>query len=384
MTPVSEPASSSSNILSRAAVISTAAMFGLTYSLSAPLIAMNMAREGASETLIGMNAAMHAVGVLITALLLPRLVARLGPRRLILLSLAASACVLVVFGLIPNIWLWFPLRLLLGMAAEALFVVSETWINALSTENTRARAMAAYTAALALGLALGPLILSLVGAEGTLPFMIGAVISLGAATLVIAPAVRAPPFEKPSSGNPLRFLRIAPVAIGAITLNAAVETAGLSFLALYAIGLGWQAEDAARLMFVMMFGAIILQLPIGWLGDMVDRGKLIIGCAVLATLGAALWPFALQSEIATYALLFVWGGVFVGIYTLTLTVVGSRFSGGDLVGIYALMGLTWGAGALVGPLLAGLSMQAGTHGLAIFAAVACGVFAVAAIFRRGG
>lgn len=384
MTPVSEPASPSSDILSRAAVIATAAMFGLTYSLSAPLIAMNMAREGASEALIGMNAAMHAVGVLITALLLPRLVAKLGPRRLILLSLAASACVLVVFGLIPNIWLWFPLRLLLGMAAEALFVVSETWINALSTENTRARAMAAYTAALALGLALGPLILSLVGAEGTLPFLIGAAISLGAATLVIAPAVRAPPFEKPSSGNPLRFLRLAPVAIGAITLNAAVETAGLSFLALYAIGLGWQAEDAARLMFVMMFGAIILQLPIGWLGDMVDRGKLIIGCAVMATLGAALWPFALQSEIATYALLFVWGGVFVGIYTLTLTVVGSRFSGGDLVGIYALMGLTWGAGALVGPLLAGLSMQAGTHGLAIFAAVACGLFAVAAIMRRDG
>ncbi len=384
MTPVSEPASPSSDILSRAAVIATAAMFGLTYSLSAPLIAMNMAREGASETLIGMNAAMHAIGVLITALLLPRLVARLGPRRLILLSLAASACVLVVFGLIPNIWLWFPLRLLLGMAAEALFVVSETWINALSTENTRARAMAAYTAALALGLALGPLILSLVGAEGTLPFLIGAAISLGAVTLVIAPAVRAPPFEKPSSGNPLRFLRLAPVAIGAITLNAAVETAGLSFLALYAIGLGWQAEDAARLMFVMMFGAIILQLPIGWLGDMVDRGKLIIGCAVLATLGAALWPFALQSEIATYALLFVWGGVFVGIYTLTLTVVGSRFSGGDLVGIYALMGLTWGAGALVGPLLAGISMQAGTHGLAIFAAVACGLFAVAAIMRRDG
>lgn len=384
MTPTFEPAQGSSDIVSRAAVIATAAMFGLTYSLSAPLIAMDMARQGAGETMIGVNAAMHAVGVLITALFLPRLVAHLGPRRLILLSLVASACVLVAFGLVSNMWLWFPLRLLLGMAAEALFVVSETWINALSTENTRARAMAAYTAALALGLALGPLILSLVGAEGTLPFAIGAVVSLCSAGLVLAPAVRAPPFEKPSSGNPLRFLGIAPVAIGAITLNAAVESAGLSFLALYAIGLGWQAEDAARLMFVMMFGAIVLQLPIGWLGDMVDRGKLIVGCAVLATLGAALWPWALHSELATYVLLFVWGGVFVGIYTLTLTVIGSRFSGGDLVGIYALMGLTWGAGALVGPLLAGFSMQAGTHGLAVFAAVACGLFAVTAIFRRDG
>jgi len=47
-------------------------------------------------------------------------------------------------------------------------------------------------------------------------------------------------------------------------------------------------------MFVMMFGAIILQLPIGWRGDMVDRGKLSISWTLLATLGSALGPFALE------------------------------------------------------------------------------------------
>lgn len=377
-------ASETGTLISRIAVILTVAMFGLTYSLSAPLIALEMVAKGASQTLVGANAAMHAIGVLVVALMLPGVVSKVGPRFLILLSLVVSAAVLLAIALVDNIWLWFPLRLLLGMAAEALFVLSETWINALSTESTRARFMAIYTAALSLGLALGPLLLSLIGSHGTPPFMVGAVIALAAASFVLLPMVRAPAFEKPSSGNPLRFLRLAPVAIGAIVLNAAVETAGLSFLALYAVGLGWNADDAAQLMFVMMGGAILLQLPIGWLGDMFDRRKLVLGCALVAAAGAALWPWALAYPFATYALLFVWGGVFVGIYTLTLTIVGSRFSGGDLVGIYALMGLAWGAGALVGPLAAGVSLQIGTHGLPVFTAIACLAFAFVVALRREG
>ncbi|WP_029003556.1 MFS transporter [Azorhizobium doebereinerae] len=370
------------DILSRAAVILTAMMFGLTYSLSAPLIAFDLAQRGLSDAVIGANAAMHAVGVLITAVLLPRLVARLGPRRLILASLAASAAVLVAFSQVSAIWLWFVLRVLLGMSAEALFVLSETWINALSTEDTRARSMAIYTAALSIGLALGPWILSLLGTHGPMPYLVGAGLALAAGVFILAPFVSAPAYEKPSVGNPLRFAAMAPVAIAATVLNAAVETAGLSFLALYAINLGWAEAQATQLMTVMMVGAILLQLPIGWLGDTFDRRTLVIGCGVIATAGAALWPLALLNPIATYALLFVWGGAFVGIYTLTLTIVGSRFSGGNLVGIYAVMGLTWGGGALVGPLAAGFAMQGTTHGLAWFAVAACGLFTLVAVLRR--
>lgn len=50
-----------------------------------------------------------------------------------------------------------------------------------------------------------------------------------------------------------------------------------------------------------------------------------------------------------YPVLFLWGGVFVGIFTLMMTLVGSRFDGADLVGIYAVMGLVGGVGALLGP-----------------------------------
>ncbi|QRG05253.1 MFS transporter [Xanthobacter dioxanivorans] len=374
--------SAGGSVLARGAVIATAMVFGLTYSLSAPLIAFDLAARGLSEAVIGANAAMHAVGVLITAVALPRLVASLGPRRLIFLSIAISAVALLAFPALPMVWMWFLLRLFLGMAAEALFVTSETWINALSTEGTRARSMAAYTAALSVGLALGPLILSLVGTVGALPYVVGAGIALLAAGFVASPRVVAPHFDEPTVGNPIRFVRLAPLALGATMLNAAIETAGLSFLALYAVNLGWGEENATRLMSVMMIGAIILQLPIGWLGDKMDRRRLVIGLATVSALGAAVWPLVLGHPVATYALLFVWGGAFVGIYTIMITLVGSRFRGGDLVGIYAVSGLFWGLGALVGPLGAGIAMQVHVHGLAIFATLACAAFALAAVRLR--
>ncbi|OZA96871.1 MAG: MFS transporter, partial [Rhizobiales bacterium 39-66-18] len=217
-------------------------MFGLTYSLSAALIALDLAGRGISDAVIGANAAMHAVGVLATALVLPRLVASVGPRRLILTALGLAALTLMAFPLTPAIWLWFPLRFVLGAASESLFVLSETWINSLSTEQTRARAMAAYTAALSIGFALGPLILSLVGAQGILPYAVGAGMAVAAALFVASPKVEAPVFEAPSHSNPMHYLRLAPLAMSATVLNAAIEAAGLSFLALYAINLGWAEQ----------------------------------------------------------------------------------------------------------------------------------------------
>jgi hypothetical protein len=38
-----------------------------------------------------------------------------------------------------------------------------------------------------------------------------------------------------------------------------------------------------------------------------------------------------------------------------MAIVGSSFAGAELVGIYAVMGLVWGVGALLGPALAGVS-----------------------------
>ncbi|WP_374829531.1 MFS transporter [Paenochrobactrum pullorum] len=361
-------------LLSLAAVIATAAVFGLTYSLTAPLVAMSLTEQGVTETLIGINAAMHALGVLCVAPILPRWASRYGARRLIIVALVMTAVLLALFPAMPSFWLWFPLRFGLGIAAEILFVLTETWVSELSTDATRGRIMATYTAFLSLGFAGGPLILSFTGLDGVLPFFIGSCVALLALIFISYRHIQIPVMQKTHNLNLLRYMRAAPIAMGTTGLNAGIETAGLSFLSLYAVHLGWSEQGGTHLITILMVGAILLQLPIGWICDKMDRFRLMVILSVLSIAGALFWPLILQAGWVAYPALFIWGGVFVGIYTTMLAIIGSKFRGTDLVGIYAAMGLFWGAGALFGPTLAGISMDITTHGLPLFVGAACVVF----------
>ena len=108
---------------------------------------------------------------------------------------------------------------------------------------------------------------------------------------------------------------------------------------------------------------------------------MIIALSGMLALGALFWPIALQNPLLTYGLLFLCGGAFVGIYTVVLTIVGSKFRGGELIGIYATMEFMWGVGALLGSLLAGAAMYLASHGLAFFVAATCAVFMGMALHR---
>ena len=63
----------------------------------------------------------------------------------------------------------------------------------------------------------------------------------------------------------------------------------------------------------------------------------------------------------TCSVMFIWGGAFVGFYTLMPNVVECRFQGAALAATYAAMGLTW-SGALVGSSVAGLAVDVAPHG----------------------
>jgi MFS family permease len=167
-------------------------------------------------------------------------------------------------------------------------------------------------------------------------------------------------------------------------VNAALETSGMSFLPLYAMRVGWGERPATLLLSVLLLGAIVLQIPIGWLGDRMDRHRLVIGLGVASAVGALVWPLVIDLPYLAYPLLFIWGGLFVGIYTVMMSVIGSRFQGGDLVSIYAVMSLAWGAGAFFGPSAAGAAMDLTRHGLPYFAAAACALFTILAIGLANG
>ena len=67
---------------------------------------------------------------------------------------------------------------------------------------------------------------------------------------------------------------------------------------------------------------------------------------------------------AVYALLALWGGIVMGIYTIGLTMIGERFKGSQLVGANALYVMLYALGMLIGPAAQGVALDVwDPHGL---------------------
>lgn len=357
------------------AVIFSVTVFSLTYGLSSPLIAFKLINAGASESVIGFNAAMHAVGVFLIAPFLPALFRRFRPLTLIVVSLCAIALIFVLFGVV-SFPMWFLLRMGLGLFSEIIMVQTETWLNGSTVERARGKVLALYTAGMSLGFATGPLILAWTGSDGNLAFYVASVLAVLAIVFIFTSGMPRVEGHEENPETLRNSLKLAALPIMATVLNAAVEVLGMNFLSLYAIKLGWSESASALLISVLMFGAIILQLPIGWLADRVDRPRLMTTLAFIAAALAFVWPYILAFHLLSYVMLFIWGGIFVGIYTVAITSVGERFKGGQLAGIYAAMSVAWGAGALAGPLLGGFAMTFSLHGLPWLTGALCLVFAL--------
>jgi len=357
------------------AVIFSVTVFSLTYGLSSPLIAFKLLNAGVSESVIGINAAMHAVGVFLIAPFLPALFRRFSPLTLIVVSLCAIALIFVLFGVV-SFPMWFLLRMGLGLFSEIIMVQTETWLNGSTVERARGKVLALYTAGMSLGFATGPLILAWTGSDGNLAFYVASVLAVLAIVLIFTSGMPRVEGHEENPETLRNSLKLAALPIMATVLNAAVEVLGMNFLSLYAIKLGWSESASALLISVLMFGAIILQLPIGWLADRVDRPRLMTTLAFIAAALAFVWPYILAFHLLSYVMLFIWGGIFVGIYTVAITSVGERFKGGQLAGIYAAMSVAWGAGALAGPLLGGFAMTFSLHGLPWLTGALCLVFAL--------
>lgn len=163
----------------------------------------------------------------------------------------------------------------------------------------------------------------------------------------------------------------------------AIETAAFAILPIYGLRNGFDAESAALLVSVLSLGNVALQMPLGWLADRMNKAALLIIIATAGVIGALAIPLVAGQNLAFHALLFVWGGLLGGLYTVGLAHLASRFTGPDIAGANAAFVVLYNVGLTSGPPLVGLAMDfANPHGFALaLAAIALLVPAAAAIRR---
>lgn len=349
---------------SLAAVIIAMAMVTLNYGLSFPLLALVLERQGISSSLIGISTAAQAVSGLVFAFYAGPLIARLGPGPIMAAALAANALIYILLGLFPDYSLWLLLRFLLGGFGTLLWIASEAWINALTDNATRGRVIGIYSTAAAAGGALGPGILLVTGSQGLVPFLVVSGVSFaGCLCILMAGAVR-PEFPGRAVGGVLRYLLLAPLPILLNLAYATVVEAYQTFFAIYAIALDHTEVEAFTVLTVTGLGGILLQYPLGWLADHMDRLLLLLLSLGVSLVGILLIPVMLDAGLVGYALFFVFGAILHILYTLGVILLGERFHGADLAVASAAFTMMWSCGTLAGPPLAGFLIdQIGPSGL---------------------
>ena len=338
-------------------------LFAVAQGFCYPLFSFLMEKQGVSSSLIGLNAAMTPLGLLLSAPFIPRWAHAIGAARLALVSAVALAVLIAVAGAWQSLWVWFPVRFMLGVAINGLYITSETWINQLAGTRNRGKILGLFSASLSVGFALGPLIIVVVGTAGWAPFATVTAIVLLSILVLLATMSRLPEFEPEERVSVLGFMPTAKFLLFVVAAAAIFDQTTLVLLPVYGLSMGLTEAVMATAIGVMVLGNIVLQFGIGWLADFYSRkGTLLLLC-LLVIAGCWLLPLSTAHSYYLWALIFFWGAAGYGTYTIALVELGDRYTGTTLLTANAAYAVMWGVGGLSGPPLTGLVMDlAGPNG----------------------
>ncbi len=366
-------------------VFVASAVTGLQAGVALPLVPLTLERQGFDKLTIGLVTALWAIGMLAFGTRIPGFASRFGAVPVIVTAAVTGAAINVAYTLTSGPVAWGILTLLHGIMGGVPWVVSEIWLNTVVEESRRGRVIGIYAMLVALGMAVGPLVLQVVGVYGPLPFIVSAAIGLSVMVPLLPYWRTAPRIRHSADSNFAAVVRVAPLAMFCAFACGLGEQVAFSFLPVYAVGAGVSGETGTLWLSFFVIGNVVLQWPIGWLADHADRRAVLAGCTFASALLVGLLPFVPAHSPAVIGVVLLWGGISFAIYPVALAVLGQRMRGGDIARANTAFSLIYILGGLIGRPATGGAMDAfgepGLGGTLAFFYLAAGVAALVA-WRR--
>ncbi|MDF0599126.1 MFS transporter [Psychromarinibacter sp. C21-152] len=321
------------------------------------LIGLRGGIEGFSATELAIVTSGYFAGFLAGARLSPVMIKRVGHVRVFAALGSFMSAGLIAFPLVTEPWAWTLLRLLVGFCMSGIYVTAESWLNDASTNETRGKVLAAYMIAQTLGIIGAQALLNL-GDAATSALFIGASILVSISFAPILLSVSPVPAAEVARPMPLRKLFAgSPLGTVGIFLLGGVYATQSGMGAVFGSEIEMSAAQISLFVAMLFAGALVLQYPIGWLSDRMDRRKLIFGSAVLGAVCCGLAWMAGDLLWALMAAAFFAGGVTTPLYALFLAYTNDALSAEDMPAASGGLVLTFGVGAILGPLVTGGAMQ---------------------------
>jgi len=368
------------NLIAACAAIT---VFGFPLGLTYPLLSLILEDRGVSSELIGLNGAMMPLGILLFSIMIPLVTKRFGERNVAIVAVLVTAVTILAYKQFDSLSAWFFIRLIQGMSISVLFVLSEAWIVGFSGDQHRGKIVAIYGTVLSASFGIGPLIISIIGIDGWLPFILGTIIVLiGVTPLFFLQLEKKPASDHAKKSSVFSFAFKAPMLLACVFTFSLFDAAILSLFSVYGMKVGLSLSDSANLLTVLILANVFFQLPIGWLADHYSHQRLLFYCALMAAISLFVLP-TLIGSLMMWPTLVIIGASGLGLYTIALISLGDRFTGTELIDGMSAFSVIWGIGALFGSVMGGWAMvEFGPHGLPVSLAIVFAVLSLGLVWRQ--
>ncbi len=357
-------------------------MIPLIRSLSAPLlslffmmvgcglfntfISIRLEIEGYSPEIIGIVTSALYLGILIGSLRIDRWVAKIGHIRAFIVLASALTIFVVLQSFWMNPWYWAFLRCLGGVCTAGVFIVIESWLLIETEPNMRGGILSVYLAVLYGALSSGQFLIDIADPTGFSPFGITALFVAFSLLPVTVQKINQPKIEESARLNLSKLYQLSPLGFAGGVVSGMILAVIYGLVPLYVKDIGMSLSQVGTFMAVLIFGGFSLQWPVGRWADQGNRRRVINTISFVTALLAIMIAFVREPWILL-CLAWLFGGFSFTIYPVSMAHACEKVKEGEIVAATGGFVLSYGLGAIVGPLIAPFAMTLfGTAGVFYF------------------
>lgn len=338
--------------------------------------------EGFSTFELALITSAYFVGFLGGSRMTPEFIRRVGHVRVFAALGSFISAVLILYPVVTIPWAWVLLRVLVGFCISGVYVTAESWLNNSTTNETRGQTLSLYMIVQTGGIVISQALLNVADPAGFILFVIPSVlvsISFAPILLSITPT---PAFESTKTMSLKELYRLSPTGFVGMFLLGGIFSAQFGMSSVYGTQIGLTVTQISVFISVIFVGAMVLQYPIGWISDRMDRRVLITWVSAIAGVACVVgWIFGASFEMLLVAG-FVLGGMTNPLYSLLIAYTNDYLDADDMAAASGGLIFTNGLGAIMGPVVTGWVMtQYGARAFWLFMAALLAVLVIYSLYR---
>ncbi len=322
--------------------------------------------EGFTPTTTGLIMTAYYIGFLVGSKITPYFVKNVGHIRLFAAyaSMVSAAVLIQVLFVSPATW--FFMRLITGVCFAGVYVITESWLNARSTNETRGSILSFYMVISFASLSSGQWLMNIADPADVQLFILASILLSFALVPVLMTRMQAPQIETEESISIKEVFATAPAGAIALFISSTAHSAMFAMGAVFAVKAGMAVTQVALFMSTFIAFGALAQWPLGWLSDQIDRRLVILACSVAVTFLCILLPMFSVNGTLFIILFGLLAAATLPIYSISVAHTNDRLPPEKMTAASSTLVLLSGIGSIAGPLMVGLLLtHIGTSGFFI-------------------